>query len=88
MKTIHTKAGMAQGARIQYRNYFRTMALGGTWNLYRAPEGETLSGVILAPTGDMNHIGAHGGILVSNVQAMTEETMCVRLADALTRAAA
>lgn len=78
---IHTRAGMAQGATIQYRNYFRTMALGGRWHVYLAPVGETLSGVIVAPSEDM----PGGDILVSDVQAMTEETMRAKLANELQR---
>lgn len=78
---MHTLAGMLQGATIQYRNYFRTMALGGAWHVYMAPVGETLSGVIVAPSGDMPR---DADILVRDVQAMTEETMRVKMANALT----
>lgn len=76
MKTIqYTAAGMIQGAVIQYRNYFKTMALGGKWCLYRAESGETLSGVILAPAGDCPELLT----LVEDVQSMTEDTMRMRL---------
>jgi len=81
--TVHTELGMIQGARIQYRNYYRTMAMGGRWHVYRAPAGETLSGVILAPVGDMP---AGSEILVSDVQAKTEQTMANALSAAIRRA--
>ena len=67
----YTEAGMIQGALIQYRNYFRTMALGGKWSVYRSEPGETLSGVIVAPTGDCPGLF----VLVENVQMMAETTL-------------
>ena len=76
---FHTEAGMIQGAIIQYRNYFRTMAMGGQWNVYRAAPGETLSGVVVAPEEDM----PNGEILVSNVQTMAEETLRNKLIAAI-----
>jgi hypothetical protein len=81
MKTqvIHTEAGMLQGATIQYRNYFRTMALGGHWCVFRAEPGETLSGVIVAPIEDM----PNGTILVDHVEAMTEQHMRILLSNAI-----
>jgi hypothetical protein len=79
---MHTELGMIQGARIQYRNYYRTMAIGGRWHVYRAPVGETLSGVIVAPVGDMP---PGSDILVSDVQAMTEQTMVNALSAAIRR---
>lgn len=80
---IHTEAGMLQGAAIQYRNYFRTMALGGAWGVYLAPEGTTLSGVIVAPAEDMPGQKP----IVANVQAMAEQTMRNALSAALRRKA-
>lgn len=77
---MYTLSGMLQGATIQYRNYFRTMAMGGSWHVYRAPDGETLSGVIVAPREDMP---PSAPILVQDVQAMTEETMRVKLTNAV-----
>lgn len=78
-KIIHTEASMLQGATIQYRSYFRTMALGGAWGVYRAAEGETLSGVVVAPRGDMPGQTP----MVENIQAMTEETMRLKLSAAI-----
>lgn len=81
----HTEAGMIQGAKTQYRNYFRTMAIGGRWHLYRAPVGETLSGVIVAPSEDM---ARDAEILVHDVQGMAEQTMVNALSAAIRRMAA
>ena len=78
---MHTELGMIQGAKIQYRNYFRTMALGGKWAIYRAPEGETLSGVIVAPHEDMPGQTP----FVDNIQCMGEETMVNALTNAIRR---
>lgn len=70
---------MIHGALVQYRNYFRTMALGGSWGVYRAESGETLSGVIVAPVGDCPGMLQ----LVANVQTMTEGTMRIKLSEAI-----
>lgn len=70
---------MIQGAVIQYRNYFRTMALGGRWNVYRSNPGETLSGVLVAPEGDCPDLLP----LVRDVQAMSEESMRNALSEAI-----
>lgn len=85
MSTIHTEAGMLQGATIQYRNYFRSMANGGRWHVYFAPPGETLSGVIVAPEGDMPS-GCTPA--VKDVQAMSEQTMRNALSVVIRRCAA
>ncbi len=77
----YSEAGMIQGALIQYRNYFRTMALGGKWNVYRSEPGETLSGVIVAPVGDCPGMLA----LVENVQAMAENTLRNALSQSIRR---
>jgi hypothetical protein len=78
-KIQYSATGMIQGAIIQYRNYFRTMALGGTWNVYRAESGETLSGVVLAPVGDCPGML----LLVEHVEAMIEQTLSVKLSEAI-----
>lgn len=75
----YTSAGMIHGALVQYRNYFRTMALGGAWAVFRSESGETLSGVIVAPIGDCPDLLQ----LVANVQAMTEDTLRAKLSEAI-----
>ena len=70
-KIEYTESGMIRGALIQYRNYFRAMALGGKWYVYKANPGETLSGVIIAPAGDCPGLLP----LVEHVEAMTENTL-------------
>jgi len=81
MRTIqYSELTMLQGARIQFRSYFRTMALGGRWSVYRAEPGETLSGVVLAPLCD---IPPGALVLVGDVQGMAEETMVIKLSQAI-----
>lgn len=80
MSTIYTEAEMIQGARIQYRNYFKVMALGGRWVLYRAAPGETLSGVVLAP---INDVPDDTPALVDSVQGYSENQMVILLSNAI-----
>ena len=68
---------MLQGARIQYRNYYRAMALGGIWNIYKSVE--TFSGVVLARAGDC----PDGVPLLANVQTMGEQRMLNNLSNAI-----
>lgn len=62
--------------RVQYQACFRAMALNPVpWHLFASAE--TLSGAVLCPALEKpDHCGR---ILVKNVQAMTEETLAVKL---------
>ena len=73
---VHTEAGMIEGAKRQYRDYFRTMALGGRWVCVRAEPGETLSGIVIGPIHDFLPGSV---ILVDNVQARSENQMVILL---------
>lgn len=68
---------MLQGARLQFRAQFRTMCLGGVWNIYRSAE--TISGVVLSPIEDCPERAP----LLENVQAMSEQTMINKLSLAI-----
>lgn len=78
------RVAMYEGARRQFRAYFRTMAMGGAWHVYLAPEGETLSGVVVAPDGD---IPADSVIIARHVECGTEQTMVNAMACELDRMA-
>lgn len=58
---MQTKLNAINSARTQYRAAFKTMALGGDWNLYATKSGVTL---------DQN--GTHLVVLVAHVQAIIE----------------
>lgn len=76
---------MIPGATRQYRDYSTAMsAIGGRWHVYRARDGHTLSGVVVAPQEDML---PGSDILVHDVHATSEHTMRVRLAVELARRA-
>lgn len=68
-----TKIEAITSAKTQYRAAFRAMARGGKWNLSRLPDGLIL---------DLAEY-QHGPVLVENVQAMTEQTLIIKLSNSL-----
>jgi len=79
---LATELSMVQGARLQYRASFKAMATcGGNWCLFR--EHGNFSGVVLAYRTDRQQEKP----LLENVQAMSEETMAVRLSEAIRKSA-
>ncbi len=73
MKKPVSERAAIQGARIQHAALFRRMAQGGHWDLY-AFQG-ALSGVAIFERSEAPSYPS----LVSNVEAMTAETMVSRL---------
>lgn len=68
-----TSISACKSARTQHRAAFKSMAADGIWCLYA-----TAYGVLL------DRAGCHDyGVLVHHVEAMTEDTLVVKLSDRL-----
>ena len=70
-----TSISACKSARTQYRAAFKAMAADGIWHLYAGS-----AGVVLDRAGDQS-----GEVLVHHVEAMTEDTLVVKLSDRLAR---